>query len=474
MGSKWHIIKELLTGENNLDNRQSAINFAADNKTYFLNGLDELIRIPSVSTDPEHVKDINKAAQFLADKLKSLGVGKIQINPTKLHPIVTGEYLHAGADQPTILIYGHYDVQPADPVELWDHDPFNPITVGDYHFARGASDMKGQVWATISAIESIMKTGEFPVNLKFVFEGEEEIGSLHFSAFVKQNKDLLQSTVCFNPDAGMVSPVTPTIVYGLRGLAYFELKIFGPAHDLHSGSFGGVIHNPAQVLAEIIAGMHDSDCRITLPDFYKKVRALSSEERKELARLNLGDEFYIKQTSVPALWGEKGYTSLERTGARPTLEINGLYSGFTGEGSKTIIPAWSMAKISSRLVPDQDPDDVHRQLLTYLEKHMPKTVKYELKYLSGCKPSISNTKSPESIAFAKALKSAWGVPPIYKREGGSVGVVTDLQNEVGVDSILGGFGLPDDNIHAPNERLHLPTWYIGIDALIHFFYNLKK
>jgi acetylornithine deacetylase/succinyl-diaminopimelate desuccinylase-like protein len=272
----------------------------------------------------------------------------------------------------------------------------------------------------------------------------------------------------------MVSPVTPTIVYGLRGLAYFELKIFGPAHDLHSGSFGGVIHNPAQVLAEIIAGMHDSDSRITLPDFYKKVRALSSEERKELARLNLGDEFYIKQTSVPALWGEKGYTSLERTGARPTLEINGLYSGFTGEGSKTIIPAWSMAKISSRLVPDQDPDDVHRQLLTYLEKHMPKTVKYELKYLSGCKPSISNTKSPESIAFAKALKSAWGVPPIYKREGGSVGVVTDLQNEVGVDSILGGFGLPDDNIHAPNERLHLPTWYIGIDALIHFFYNLKK
>lgn len=457
-----------------MDNRQTSLNFAAEHKNYFLDGLDDFVSIPSISTDPEHSVDIQKAAQFLADKLKKLGIEKVTIHPTKLHPIVTGEYLHAGKENPTILIYGHYDVQPVDPIELWDRDPFKPATVGDYHFSRGVSDMKGQVWATISAVEAIMQTCEFPINIKFVFEGEEEIGSVHFLEFLKDHNELLQADACFNPDAGMVNSSTPTIVYGLRGLAYFELKVFGPAHDLHSGSFGGIIHNPAQVMAEFIAGLHDQDGRVTLPDFYKSVRPLSNEERSELARLNIGDDVYIQQTGVPALWGEKGYSSLERAGARPTLEINGLYSGFIGEGSKTIIPAWSMAKISCRLVPDQDPQEVYQQLTAYLSKHMPKTVKYELKYLSGGKPSISDVKSPESLAFAKALETIWGVPPVYKREGGSVGVVPDLQTVLGVDSILGGFGLPDDNIHAPNERLHLPTWYRGIDSLINFFFNLEK
>lgn len=457
-----------------MDNLKSSLQFTAEHKQYFLDGLDEFVKIPSISTDPEHAADIKKAAQFLANKLTSLGIEKVQINPTKLHPIVTGEYIHAGNAQPTILIYGHYDVQPVDPIELWDRDPFTPATVGDYHFSRGVSDMKGQVWATLSAVEAVMRSSDFPVNLKFVFEGEEEIGSLHFAEFLDGHKDLLRASACFNPDAGMINPTTPTIVYGLRGLAYFELKVYGPAHDLHSGSYGGIIHNPAQVLAEVIAGMHDADGKITLPDFYKSVRPLSDEERKELARLNITDDIYIQQTGVPALWGEKGYTSLERAGARPTLEINGMYSGFTGEGSKTIIPAWSMAKISCRLVPDQDPQEVRQQLLAYLAQHMPKTVKYELKYLSGGKASLSDIKSPESLAFAKALQSAWGVAPVYKREGGSVGVVPDLQTTLGVDSILGGFGLPDDNIHAPNERLHLPTWYKGIDSLVYFFYNLRK
>lgn len=457
-----------------MDTRQTSLKFASDNKEYFLNGLDKLIEIPSVSTDPEHATDVKRAAQFLADKLKSLGVEQIKIHPTKLHPIVTGEYLHAGVGQPTILVYGHYDVQPVDPIELWKSDPFQPKTVGDYHYARGASDMKGQVWATISAVESIMKTGEFPVNLKFVFEGEEEIGSLHFPTFVEENKALLQSTVCLNPDAGMVNANTPTIVYGLRGLAYFELKVFGPTHDMHSGSYGGIIHNPAQVMAEFITGLHDDQNRITLLDFYKSVRPLSDEERKELARLNLGDEIYLEQTGVPALWGEKGYTSLERSGARPTLEVNGLLSGFTGEGSKTIIPAWSMAKISTRLVPDQDPEEVHQQFIAYLEGHMPKTVRYEFKMLSGGKPSLSDIKSAESLAFSNALQSVWGIPPVYKREGGSISVVADLQELLGIDSILSGFGLPDDNIHAPNEHLHLPTWYKGIDSIIHFFFNVRK
>ena len=457
-----------------MEPRQSALHFANENRSYFLNGLDQLIKIPSVSTDTEHNVDIQKAAQFLADKLASLGVENIKITPTELHPIVTGEYLHAGPDQPIILIYGHYDVQPVDPIELWDRDPFTPETVGEYHYARGASDMKGQIWSAISAFEAVQKSGGCPVNVRFVFEGEEEIGSLHFRSFVEKHLDLLKADVCFNPDAGMVNSDTPTITYGLRGLAYFELKLFGPAHDLHSGSYGGAVHNPAQVISDLIAGMHDKDGVITLPDFYKSVRTLSESERAEIARLNIGDDIYIEQTGVPALWGEKGYSSLERTGARPTLEVNGLCSGFIGEGSKTIIPAWAKAKISCRLVPDQDPEEVHKQMLAYLEKNVPQTVKYELKLLSGGKPSISDTNSTECAAYAKALETIWGVKPVYKREGGSIGVVPDLQELLKMDSILTGFGLPDDNIHAPNEHLHLPTWYKGIDSIIHFFYNLVK
>lgn len=436
--------------------------------------MDEFVQIPSISTDPERAKDVQKAAEFLVKKLKSIGIEKVKINPTKRHPIVTGEYLHAGTDQPVILVYGHYDVQPIDPIELWDHQPFDPTTVGDLYYGRGASDMKGQVWACITAIESILHEGDFPVNLKFVFEGEEEIGSLNFAEFVENNKEVLRATTCLNPDAGMIAAKMPTITYGLRGLAYFELKVFGPAHDLHSGSFGGVVHNPAQVLADLIAGMHDSSGRITLPGYYKSVRSLSKSERQEMARLNIGDDFYLKQTGSPNLWGEKGYTSLERTGARPTLEINGMLSGFTGEGAKTVIPAWAMAKISSRLVPDQDPNEVHQQLLEYLKKNTPDTVRWELTMISGGYPSISDISSSETKALSNALESVWGVKPIYKREGGSVSVVVDLQEKLGMDSLLTGFGLPEDNIHAPNEHLHLPTWYKGIEALIHFFFNTRK
>jgi acetylornithine deacetylase/succinyl-diaminopimelate desuccinylase-like protein len=457
-----------------LDTRKSALEFARNNHSNFLSGLDEFVRIPSISTDPEHGKDVQKAADHLAKKLTQMGIEHVKVNSTQLHPIVTGEYIHAGASQPTILVYGHYDVQPVDPIELWNRDPFNPETVGDYHFGRGASDMKGQLWASLSAIESILHEGAFPVNLKFVFEGEEEIGSTNFPAFVEDHKELLSATVCLNPDTGMIDSKTPTIVYGLRGLSYFELKVFGPAHDLHSGSFGGVVHNPAQVMAELINKMHDSKNRVTLPGFYDKVRKLSKTERNELARLNLGDKFYLEQTGVPALWGESNYTSLERTGGRPTLEINGLLSGFTGEGAKTVIPAWSMAKISTRLVPDQDPDEVHQQLIEFLKKNAPKTVRWELKMLSGGKPSISDVLSKESLALAAAQETVWGIKPVYKREGGSISVVADLQHSLGMESILTGFGLPDDNIHAPNERLHLPTWHKGIEALIHFFYNAQN
>lgn len=454
-----------------LDTRNTSIEFAHKSQSKFLDELKKFASIPSISTDPDHAGDVKKAAEFLADKLKKLGIEKVALHPTKLHPIVTGEYLHAGKGQPVILVYGHYDVQPVDPIELWNAAPFQPVEKEDYLFGRGTSDMKGQLWASLSAIESILSAGEFPVNLKFVFEGEEEIGSLNFAEFVEHNKELLNATVCLNPDAGMVNANTPTIVYGLRGLAYFELKLFGPAHDLHSGSYGGVIDNPAKVMADLISKMHDSKNRVTLPGFYDKVRKLSSSERNELARLNITDKTYLDQTGVPALSGESGFTSLERTGARPTLEINGLLSGFTGEGAKTIIPAWAMAKISTRLVPDQDPNEVYAQLQEFLKQNVPSSVRWELKMLSGGRPSISDIKSKESLALASALETVWGQKPIYKREGGSISVVADLQQILGMDSVLTGFGLPEDNMHAPNEHLHLPTWKKGIDALIHFFFN---
>ncbi|HEX2979668.1 MAG TPA: M20/M25/M40 family metallo-hydrolase, partial [Anaerolineaceae bacterium] len=338
---------------------------------------------------------------------------------------------------------------------------------------RGASDMKGQIIASIKAVESILKTGTPPVNFKFVLEGEEEIGSPNLPTFLRQHASELKADIVLNPDTGMISSELPTVVYSLRGLAYFELRVYGPEHDLHSGMFGGVVHNPAQAICELIAGLHDEEGRVTLPGFYDKVRHLSYEERTELARLPMGPDFYLKQTGAPELWGENGYTPVERTGVRPTLEIHGLLSGFTGKGSKTVIPSWAMAKISTRLVPDQDPDEVDRQLRSYLEQHAPKTIRWELDSYGGGPAVIANLELPETRALGAALESVWGVPPVFKPEGGSVPVVTEMQEILNVQSVLTGFGLPDDNVHAPNEKLHLPTWERGTDAIIHFFYNLK-
>jgi acetylornithine deacetylase/succinyl-diaminopimelate desuccinylase-like protein len=284
---------------------------------------------------------------------------------------------------------------------------------------------------------------------------------------------MLACDFAVNPDSGMIGEEFPTITYGLRGLAYFELRVFGPAHDLHSGMFGGVVHNPANALAELIAGMHDENGRVTLPGFYNKVRALSQEEHEEFARLPANESDYIEQTGVPSLYGEAGFTANERTGARPTLDVNGLLSGFTGEGSKTVIPAWAMAKLSMRLVPDQDPKKVHKELLSYLEQKAPKDIRWELKALAGNPASISDRNNPGVQAMAKALETVWGVQPYFKREGGSIPVVGDMQRLLGVESVICGFGLPGDNVHAPNEKQNLPTWYHGIDAYIHFFMNLK-
>jgi acetylornithine deacetylase/succinyl-diaminopimelate desuccinylase-like protein len=333
--------------------------------------------------------------------------------------------------------------------------------------------MKGQLIAVCSALRSIAQFDALPVNIKFLVEGEEEIGSPHLRKFIQDHKDLLSCTFCLNPDAGMISPEIPAIVYSLRGLVFFELKITGPERDLHSGVFGGIVHNPAVALAEVVSKLHDADGKITIPGYYEHVRQLSSDERRELARLPMQDSTYLAQTGAPLLWGEKEYTPTERIGARPTLEINGMISGFTGNGTKTVLPAYAVAKISSRIVADQTPDDLHRKLRAYLEKIVPPTVRWELTYLGGSLPSATNPHSPYTAALDKALEAVWGNHPVYKREGGSVPVVGDIQKILGADSVLTGFGLPDDCIHSPNERLHLPTWRRGIQALIHFFYNLQ-
>lgn len=454
-----------------MNNRNKALEYAHAKQSNFLAELNEFIRIPSVSTAPEHKPDIQKTAEWLADQLARIGMQNIQILPTGGHPIVFGECMCAREDAPTVLIYGHYDVQPADPLELWTTDPFKPDQRGDNLYARGASDMKGQVMASIKAVESVLQAGELPVNVKFILEGEEEIGSPNLVPFIKEHGKLLACDVALNPDTGMIGPDAPNITYALRGLAYFELRVYGPEHDLHSGLFGGVVHNTAIVLSELIAGMHDSSGRITLPGFYDDVRPLSAEERKELARLPLDEKHYLEQTGAPALFGEEGYSPSERVGARPTLDVNGLLSGFTGVGSKTVLPAYAMAKISMRLVPDQDPKKVEEGLMAYLKERAPKTVRWEITNLSSDSPSISDINHPATQAMARALEAAWGVPPLYKREGGSVPIVGKMQHLLGVESVLTGFGLSDDNIHAPNEKLHLPTWYKGIQALIHFFYN---
>jgi acetylornithine deacetylase/succinyl-diaminopimelate desuccinylase-like protein len=455
-----------------IDQLENALQYAQRNKEDFLRAYKEILAIPSISNDKTHIPDTLSAAEWLATQLRNLGMQNVQLFQTEQFPIVYGEWLGVpGA--PTALIYGHYDVQPVDPLDLWKTDPFVPVVIGEDIFARGASDMKGQAVITLKAVESLVHTGGLPINIKWLFEGEEEIGSPDLEAFITNHADLLACDFAVNPDSGMLGKEYPTITFGLRGLAYFELRVYGPSHDLHSGMYGGIVHNPANALAELIAGMHDAEGRVTLPGFYDRVRDLSKEEREELVRLPIDDNHYLEQTGVAILYGEPGFTANERTGARPTLDVNGLLSGFTGEGSKTVIPSWAMAKLSTRLVPDQDHKEVYRQLLRYLEQQAPKDISWELKALAGNSASISDRKTPWVKAMARALELVWNRRPYFKREGGSIPVVGDMQRLLGVESVICGFGLPDDNVHAPNEKQNLQTWYRGIDSYIHFFLNLK-
>jgi acetylornithine deacetylase/succinyl-diaminopimelate desuccinylase-like protein len=456
------------------DPRSAAIQYAHDNASRFLDELKIFSTIPSISTDVAAKPNILKAAEWVANHMRSIGIDSVQILPTGGHPVVYGEYIHAASKAPVALVYGHYDVQPVDPLNLWVTPPFSPDVRGDYIYARGITDMKGQMMVALDAFEAIIKTSHLPINFKFLFEGEEEIGSPHLVPFLKAHKDLLCCDFAINPDTGALTPDIPCITYALRGLAYMEIRIDGPDHDLHSGSFGGAVLNPAQALCELIAGMHDAQGRVILPGFYDKVLLIEPEERAQLAKLPTGDQFYLQASGSPELYGEVGYTTVERLGVRPTLEVNGMFSGFIGEGAKTVLPAYAMAKISTRLVPNQQPDDVYAQMRTYLETHAPSAIRWTLTPMHGGPPSISDLNSVYVQALSTALETVWHKQPVYKREGGSVPVVLDFQEILGVETVNTGFSMVDDNAHSPNEKLHLPTWYRGIDSFIHFYFNLAR
>ena len=456
------------------DRRTAAIHYAHENSTRFLNELKEFTSIPSISTDEASKGEVLHAAEWIANHLRSLGMTNVQLMPTPGMPVVYGEWLGADKNAPTALVYGHYDVQPADPLNLWITGPFSPDVRGDNIYGRGVSDMKGQMMVALDATEAISKTSHLPINFKFLFEGEEEIGSPNLTPFIQAHRDMLRCDFAINPDTGAISPDIPCITYALRGLAYMEIRIDGPDHDLHSGVFGGVVLNPAQALCELISAMHDANGRVTLPGFYDKVRPIDTQERAELAKFPIGDQFYLDATGVSALYGETGFTTVERIGARPTLEVNGMLSGFTGEGAKTVLPASAMAKISARLVPDQQPADVYQQMQSFLEAHAPKEIHWSLTPMHGGPASISDRNSKYIQSISKALETVWHKQPVFKREGGSVPVVSDFQQILGIETVNTGFSMLDDNMHSPNEKLHLPSWYKGIDAFIHFYFNLAE
>lgn len=450
-----------------------AIEFAKKNQEKYLSELKELLSIPSISTLSENKPDMQRAAEWLAERLRDIGLNQVQVMPTGGHPVVFGEWLGAPG-KPTVLIYGHYDVQPVDPIDEWTTPAFEPAVRGEEIFARGASDMKGQLHAFLKALDALAKTGGLPVNVKVLLEGEEEIGSPNLGAFIERHKSKLKCDVALNADSTILRPDLPALVFGLRGLAYFEIWVRGAKQDLHSGLFGGSVRNPAQVLCELIAGMHDAHGRVMLPGFYDKVRVLSPEERADLARLPHSDQEWKKTAGVTHLHGEEDYTTLERLGARPTLEVNGLLSGFTGEGSKTVLPAKAMAKISMRLVPDQDDKQIEHQLKDYMRQHAPEGVWWEVKSLVTGSPVLVRRDTAGARAAEKAMEETFGVKPVWKLEGGSVPVVSMMQQMLGVESILMGFGLPDDNFHGPNEKLYLPNYYRGVETYIRFFDHVAQ
>lgn len=452
-----------------------AVQYANTHRAAFLTELKEFLALPSVSALPEHKPDMQRTAQWLSDRFTALGLHNVQVNPTAGHPIVTANWLEAGPEKPTVLIYGHYDVQPVDPIELWHSDPFKAEVRDDYVYARGAADDKGQAFIYAKVIESFMQTdGQLPVNVKLLIEGEEEIGGPNLDAFIEEHREELKADVAVISDTHMLRPDQPCLIYALRGLCYIQVEVTGPARDLHSGQYGGAIYNPIQALTEMLASLKDRAGHITVPGFYDKVLPLSADERKILAQAPFSEAEFIQDAGVSGAWGEEGYTTKEQITARPTLEINGIWGGFSGEGPKTVLPARAGAKISCRLVANQDHLEIAERLQQHLKQIAPPYVTVSTRHLHGGHGALINLDSTYMRAAHQVLQQVFGHAPVYEREGGSIPVVATFQKVLGIDSIMLGFGLPDDNLHSPDERFYLPNFYHGIEAVIRYFAEIGK
>ena len=448
--------------------------YIEQNKDRFLNELFDLLRIPSISADKDFASDVNKAAEFIKTKMIAAGADHVEICQTAGYPIVYGEKM-IDTSLPTVLVYGHYDVQPAVPIELWDTPPFEPsIRSTEVHpngaiFARGSCDDKGQMYMHLKAFEMMMKTNSLPCNVKFMIEGEEEVGSTNLGPFCINNKERLKADVVLISDTSMIANDTPSIDTGLRGLSYVEVEVTGPNRDLHSGVYGGAIANPINVLAKMIASMHDENNHITIPGFYDKVIELSAQERADLNLAPFDIDAYKKDLEISDVWGEKGFTVYEKTGVRPTLDCNGIWGGYIGEGAKTVLPSKAFAKISMRLVPNQVSSEITDLFKNHFESIAPEGIKVVVKPHHGGEPVVTPTDSIAYKAAAKAMETTFGKKPIPTRGGGSIPIVALFEKELGLKSVLMGFGLDSDALHSPNEHYGIENYYKGIETIPYFF-----
>jgi len=439
----------------------------------FLDELIELLKIPSVSADSAYKEDVARAADFVKESMLEAGLDKAEICPTDGHPIVYGEKI-LDENLPTVLVYGHYDVQPPDPLNLWDSPPFEPVIKDEKIYARGAADDKGQMYMHIKAVEALIKTQSLPCNVKMMIEGEEEVGSDSLEPFIRNNKEKLACDVILISDTSIISNEHPSITVGLRGLSYLEVEVTGPNRDLHSGIYGGAVANPINTLCKMIADLQDENGKITIPGFYDKVEELSDEQRKELARAPFNQQEYNKSLDIEQEQGEKGYTTLERTGIRPSLDVNGIWGGYTGEGAKTVLPSKAYAKLSARLVPDQASDEITGMITKHLESIAPKSVKVKVTPHHGGTPAVIPTDSDGYQAASKAFEKVWGKTPIPTRDGGSIPIVALFQQVLQTDPILMGFGLDEDAIHSPNESYGLFNFFTGIKTIVAFYEALVE
>jgi acetylornithine deacetylase/succinyl-diaminopimelate desuccinylase-like protein len=451
----------------------SAIEILRQNRDRALDELMAWLRIPSISAKSEHRDDTARAAEWLGERMRDAGLTTVEVIVTDGHPIVLGEWRGAAAGAPTLLVYGHYDVQPAEPVDEWSSAPFEPEVRDGKLFARGSVDDKGQVFLHLKAVEAHLRAhGTLPANVVFVIEGEEEIGSPNLGTFLRENAERLACDAVMISDTTMFAPGLPSITTGLRGLAYMEIRVQGPASDLHSGAYGGAVVNPANALARILSALHDENGRVAIPGFYDRVRELTAGQREAISRLPFEEETLRREVGAPKLGGEAGYGVLERIWARPTLDVNGLHSGYSGEGAKTVLPARAMAKVSMRLVPDQDYREIERLFRDHVLSLAPEGVRVEVEALHGGQPWYAEGSGPVFDAASRALEHAFGRKPVYIREGGSIPIVQAFQETLGAPVLLIGFGLPGENAHAPDEWLSLENFHRGAEAIARLWEEL--